>query len=901
MLKSRQIALRLGISFTALLATLMAVGWTGLVQMDRDSARLAEIQGRDWSTLTHAQEALRYSNANSRITMQLFLLHDEEQIKALLTTRTENSKRIGELLEELESLCDVTEEKQLLAAIKAARQPYVASYNHAVHLLLDERNSAEATRVMAEETTPALIKYHAAYDGLVQLEVNQIEAAVQQRQVQQAATRRLVLWAIVLSVFLAGVIALLATRSVVGEIAGQLTAYERICTELQQSIAHRERAETHIRLQSAALESAANAIVITDACGIIQWVNPAFVRLTGYGLDEAVGQSPRILKSGKQDQSFYSDLWNTIRAGKVWSGNVTNRKKDGQLYTEEMTIAPVHSETGEIANFVAIKQDVTERARSEAELVKAKAAAEAANRAKSEFLANMSHEIRTPMNGIIGMTDLLLDTQLDTEQAEYLHMVKGSADALLTLLNDILDFSKMEAGKLDLDNLRFDVRKSLMEVVKVLAVKAQQKGLEFIFDILPEVPVSGCGDPARIRQVLVNLVGNAIKFTEKGDIEVRVQQESQSNEGTILRFSIRDTGIGIPVETQDKIFAAFTQADSSTTRKYGGTGLGLTISAQLVGLMGGKIWVESEPGKGSTFYFTVQLGLDNSTPPPASLEGSELAGEPVLVVDDNPTNRRILLDSLTHWKMKPTAVEGAALALQVLRQTQASGAKLPLVLTDAHMPQIDGFGLVERIRLDPSLSDVRIVILTSSGERGDAARCRKLGVAAYLSKPFERTDLREVLLKVLAGVSSGPHKHSLVTRHTVLEQTASLSVLVAEDNVVNQKLVTKLLEKRGHRVVVAANGLEALHALNKQTFDIVLMDGEMPEMDGFEATRVIRDQEKMTGAHLPIIALTAHAMQGDKDRCLTAGMDGYVSKPIKVEELFSIIDDALRRVKALAQ
>ena len=901
MLKSRQIAIRLGISFSALLAALMAVGWTGLVQMDRDSARLAEIQGRDWSTLTHAQDALRYSNANSRITMQLFLLHDEEQIKALLATRAQNSKRIGELLEELEELCDVSEEKQLLASIKAARQPYVASYNRALHLLLDERNTAEATRVMAEEATPALIKYHAAYDDLVQLEVNQIQAAVQQRQVQQAATRRLVLWAIVLSVFLTGVIALLATRSVVGEIAEQLTAYERICTELQQSIAHRERAETHIRLQSAALESAANVIVITDARGIIQWVNPSFVRLTGYELDEAVGQSPRILKSGKQDESFYAELWNTIRAGKVWSGNITNRKKGGQLYTEEMTIAPVRSETGEITNFVAIKQDVTERARSEAELVKAKAAAEAANRAKSEFLANMSHEIRTPMNGIIGMTDLLLDTNLDTEQAEYLHMVKGSADALLTLLNDILDFSKMEAGKLDLDNLRFDIRKSLVEVVKVLAIKAQQKGLEFIFDILPEVPASGCGDPARIRQVVVNLVGNAIKFTEKGDVEVRVQLESQGSEGTILRFSVRDTGIGIPVETQDKIFGAFTQADSSTTRKYGGTGLGLTISAQLVSLMGGKIWVESEPGKGSTFYFTAQLGPGNSAPLTSLFERSELAGEPVLVVDDSPTNRRILLDSLTRWKMKPTVVEGAAVALQVLRQTQASGAKLPLVLTDAHMPDIDGFGLVERIRLDSSLSDIRIVILTSGGERGDAARCRKLGVAAYLSKPFDRMELREVLLQVLAGVSSRRDKHLLVTRHTLLEQTRSLSFLVAEDNAVNQKLVARVLEKRGHRVVIAVNGREALNALEKQTFDVVLMDGEMPEMDGFEATRMIRDQEKTTGTHLPIIALTAHAMQGDKDRCLAAGMDGYVSKPIKLEELFSSIDDVLRRVPAKSE
>ncbi len=927
-------------------------------------------------------------------------------------------------------------------------------------------------------------------------------------------------------------------------------------------ISKRKQAEEHIRLQSAALESAANAIVITDARGNIQWVNPAFSRLTGYSLAEATGQNPRILKSGKQDAAFYQNLWKTILEGKVWAGGIINRKKSGQFYTEEMTISPVRSATGEITNFVAVKQDVTERERlnsalrqsqqqfqelaenipevfyvmaldpvrvtyispayeeiwgrsgqalyknptawleaihqddqervkiifknllhgnamdtefrvvrpdrtiryvharvfpvlnaegkahrfvglsqditkskhiemaqreseeqvrlllestaeaiyginlegdctfcnttcvrmlgydspadllgknmhaimhhshadgtpypveecqiyrafwkgagshvdtevlwrkdgssfpaeywsypirregkaigsvttflditdrkrAEAELLHAKEAAEVANRSKSEFLANMSHEIRTPMNGIIGMTDLTLETELTAEQAEYLHMVKGSADALLTLLNDILDFSKMEAGKLEMDSLNFDLRKSLGEVVKMLALKAQQKGLEFIFDVSPEVPASVVGDPARVRQILINLVGNAIKFTKKGEIEVGVRVESQSEEeGSILRFSVRDEGIGIPQEIQEKIFDAFSQADTSTTRTYGGTGLGLTISRQLVGLMGGKLWVESKPGKGSTFYFTIQVDEAVAPPHVETHDVKQLVDVPILIVDDNATNRRILEDSVRRWEMRPTIVESGAAAIRALQQAHAAGAPLPLILTDCHMPEMDGFSLIEKIREDSALSAARIVILTSGGRRGDAARCKKLGVAAYLSKPFDRLELRDVLLRVLAGDSAPAGKRELVTRYTALEQQRTLSFLVAEDDRVNQRLITKLLEKRGHSVVLVENGKDAVEAAEKQRFDIILMDGQMPGMDGFEATKRIRQTEKTTGAHIPIIALTALAMKGDEERCLASGMDGYVTKPIKLEELFAVMEKLLPSTNSGAQ
>jgi two-component system, sensor histidine kinase and response regulator len=673
--------------------------------------------------------------------------------------------------------------------------------------------------------------------------------------------------------------------SVLWDIPKYVVAFGMILTlfENQAEIASRA-ARQYLEL----FEGSLAGVYLSTIGGDLLDCNRAFLQMYGFASKEGARTELRFPPhpDPERRQALVLEMEN---GGKVLDYEYQQHRKDGApLWVLERAMI-VAGEGGEgLIKGTAI--DISKRKRAEEELrvemverKRAEEAAEAANRAKSEFLANMSHEIRTPMNGVVGMTDLLLDTELSDEQREYAELVKTSADSLLNVINDILDFSKIEAGKLEMESIDFRLRSSVEPMLKSLALRAHQKGLELTPIIEPDVPDALVGDPGRLRQVLVNLIGNALKFTAQGEVNLRIQR----GEAGSLHFSVQDTGIGIPSEQQAHIFEAFTQVDGSTARRFGGTGLGLAICRQLVEMMRGKIWVESEADRGSTFHFTAHFDTSNTVSRCERLEKEALKDMRVLVVDDNATNRRILETLLAGWGMRPAMAAGAPEAYALLDRSLEAGEPFPLALVDARMPEVDGFQCAERIRMTPQLSGMILVLLTSAGERGDGVRCRQLGIDGYLTKPAGEEELLEAILHA-AGCRAQASTPALVTRHS-LRESMSLHILLAEDNVVNQTVASRVLQKQGHSVVTAANGREALDRLKNELFDLVLMDVQMPELDGFQAAAEIRKHEEASGGHVPIVAMTAHAMQGDRERCLAAGMDAYISKPIDTEALLAVV------------
>ncbi|WP_144057691.1 PAS domain-containing hybrid sensor histidine kinase/response regulator [Novipirellula maiorica] len=658
-------------------------------------------------------------------------------------------------------------------------------------------------------------------------------------------------------------------------------------------------------LLQALMDHIPDSIYFKDAKGRFIRINQAKAERSGLSTtDDAVGKSDFDFFDHDHARKALADEMDIMRTRQplieteehlIWSSGLERWVSTTKL--------PLQRQDGEVVGTFGISRDITKLKQTERALGAAKEAAETANRAKSEFVANMSHEIRTPMNGVIGMAELLLDTHLNPVQREYAQAVLESGEALLGLLNDVLDFSKIEAGKIELDPTPFEIRDSIGSMMKSLAARAHHKGLELAYHFDSNIPEMVVGDVGRLRQILINLVGNAIKFTDAGEVVVDVQVAHHGvrtpNDQTIsLKFAVSDTGIGVPQDKLASIFTEFEQADKSTTRKYGGTGLGLAIASRFVELMGGRLSVQSELGRGTTFSFVIDLPIGapriaNKT----ELDLESIRGLRVLVVDDNATNRRILLETLLNWGLQPMAVSNAKDALQRVRSEVENGTPFHLVISDVNMPETDGFDFVESLRHDRELAGTTVMLLTSAIRSGDAIRCDQLNVATHLMKPVKQSELLRAISHVVGrqSIESSSPESDTVGSATAADSSSldSMRVLLAEDSLVNQKVALGLMRKWGHCVTIAQNGIEAVQMSGSQEFDLILMDVEMPEMDGLDATRAIRKREQKQASHIPIIAMTAHAMIGDEQRCREAGMDAYVAKPIRQELLLQAMTTLL--------
>jgi len=706
-----------------------------------------------------------------------------------------------------------------------------------------------------------------------------------------------------------------------------LNCQEQKDKRLEEEIKKRETAETALKESEkkfrTVIENSNDGISIIHD-GILLYVNPKYLEIFGYDeADELIGK-PANMMVHPDSRDELDRLSRRREKGElvfpVFEFKGIRKNRD-IIYVEISGALSMYQGKSVTIDFL---RDITFRKEAEKTIIDARLQAEEANRTKSEFLANMSHEIRTPMNGIIGMTELALGTDLTKTQRGYLEMVRMSADSLLSLINDILDFSKIEAKKVELEEIDFDLRNTMENAMDILAIRAEEKGLELVCHLHPDVPTALSGDPARLRQIIVNLAGNAIKFTDKGEVVIRVEKEEaevkaeveaeveaeakaeakaevkdevkdeakdENEAGSIrLHFTVTDTGIGIPSDRLKTIFESFSQADGSITRRYGGTGLGLTISKRLVELMGGDIWVESEQGRGSVFHFTVRAKGSRTEPKAAPrIKKTVLTGSRVLIVDDNATNRAVLKEMLSLWGLVSSEAADGKEAFIRVKEADESGESYRLILMDLQMPEMDGFETARKIKESAFGKDITLILLTSLGRKGDAARCLEVGITGYLIKPIKQSELLDAILISLGH--SGEEEAQVVTRYTIQEARRRLNILLAEDNMVNQKLAITLLQGRGHNIVAADNGREAVELLEREEFDLILMDVQMPELDGFEATRIIREKEKKEDLPpIPIIAMTAHAMKGDREQCIEAGMNDYVSKPINAKELFEVIE-----------